>query len=267
MSKELSDAEIKAILEKIRSEYREQGKLNPKSFDLAGFEKRYLQVLQYRTSVTKFLNEEIVFLEQLKSKMKSIVQKKELQKAETLNRILDENMERLSSYPKIDFHALAKPEIRYFYGALNEFCERDFPALLSIFKGTPDYAFVQEPLLQIERVGMSRRGLPSIRIQDYIKLMMDSNGSVVQMEKHTQSLLKESSFALKNLSDNITKIITQNKMNLDRTVSLDQKSESRSYDQYNGKSIGECLDIINFRAKKIIQDFRMGSLVGLQEDQ
>ncbi len=80
MSKELSDAEIKAILEKIRSEYREQGKLNPKSFDLAGFEKRYLQVLQYRTSVTKFLNEEIVFLEQLKSKMKSIVQKRSFKK-------------------------------------------------------------------------------------------------------------------------------------------------------------------------------------------
>ncbi len=31
--KELSEAETKAILEKIRSEYREHGKLNPKAFD------------------------------------------------------------------------------------------------------------------------------------------------------------------------------------------------------------------------------------------
>lgn len=74
--KELSEAETKAILEKIRSEYKEHGKLNPKAFDQSGFEQRYLQILKLRGNITKFLTEEVTFLEQLKSKFQELAAKK-----------------------------------------------------------------------------------------------------------------------------------------------------------------------------------------------
>jgi len=263
MKKELSDSEIKAILEKIRAEYRDNAKLNPKSFDLAGFEKRYLQVLQLRTSVTSFLSEEVAFLEQLKAKIKSLAEKKELQKAETLNRILDENMERLSSYSKIDFHVLAKPEIKYFYGALVDFCNKELPVLLHIFKGTPEYSQLQDPIMNVERVGLTRRGLPSVRIQEFIKQLMDSNGNSSQMERFSQVLLKETSLSLKALIDIFGKILNEQRILGDSITKLNEKQDPHAHALYNGKSYSFCIESIRDKCKKIIMDFRMSAIVGL----
>jgi len=265
MPNQLTDAEIKSILEKIRSEYRENAKLNPKSFDLAGFEKRYLQILQMKGNITQFLNEEVLFLEQIKTKIKQIAEKKEIQKAETLNKIMDDNLERLSAYPKIDFHALAKPEMRYFYGAMVDFCEKEVPTLMYIFKGTPEYSQIQDPIMAIERAGLTRKGIPPVRIQDLIRQLMDSNGNMSQMERATQNLLKDTCISLKGLIVALERIQKDKRILPDKLIQLQEKLDPNAYREYQAKPFGETLQKILEKTKKIIRDFRMNAIVGLEE--
>ncbi|TGN19473.1 hypothetical protein [Leptospira idonii] len=263
MNKELSEAETKAILEKIRNEYKEHGKLNPKAFDSIAFEKRYLQILQMRGNIGKFLSEEVVFLEQLKGKFQEIVAKKEAQKAQTLNRIMDESIEKLANYKKIDFHPMAKTELRYFYGAMADFAETELPVLILIFKGTPEYSFLQDAVLQIERIGVIRRGLPSLKIQELIKSMLDANGNAILVEKASQNLLKEGCLALKNIYTSIQDLVSKNRINPDLMANINERDYPKAYATYGSRRFEVCLNRISEQCKQIIQDFRMNALMSM----
>ncbi|BDA80119.1 hypothetical protein LPTSP3_g30490 [Leptospira kobayashii] len=263
MNKELAESEVKALLEKIRTDYRENAKLHPKAFDIVEFEKRYLQILQLRGNITKFISEEVVFLEQLKSKYKELVAKKEAGKGETLNRIMDESLERLSKYSKIDFHPMAKTEIRYFYGAMVDFAEIELPVLLNIFKGTIEFSQIQDSIVQIERIGVTRRGMPSLRIQEAVKNFLDANGNTVMIEKVSQNLLKDGCFALKNLATSIHELVSKNRVNPDLIIRINEKDFPKASAEFNGRKFGESLDRVTERCIGIIQDFRMNALLGM----
>ncbi len=264
MSKELSEYEIKTLLEKIRSEYQEHGKLNPKVFDQTSFETRYLQVLRLRGNLSNFLSEEIAFLEQLKGKIQNLAAKKEAAKASTLNRIMDESMEKLEKYQKIDFHPVAKLELRYFYGAMVQFADTELPVLLNIFKGTPEYSFLQDSVLVLERIGISRRGMPSLKIQEVTKSLLDANGNPILIEKVSQALLRDGCIALKNVSQSIQDLTAKNRINPDLMVQVSDREYPKAHVVYGGKRFGRSLEMISERCKEIIQDFRMNSLLGME---
>lgn len=260
---ELIATEIAAILDKLRNEYREHGKLNSKAFDLAGFEKRYLQILQLRGNVGKFLTEEVGFLGQLKNKFQDIVAKKEAQKSPTLNRILDESMEKLSKYRRIDFHPVAKTELRYFYGAFVDFAETELPVLINVFKGTPEYPLLQDSVIMVERIGTSRRGLSSLKIQEVIKGLLDANGNPILIEKVSQGLLKDGCLALKKISQTIQDMTAKNRINPDLLIRVSDKEFPKAAEVYGSKKFGESLQLISERCLQIIQDFRMNALMGI----
>ncbi|EMF81697.1 hypothetical protein LEP1GSC188_2330 [Leptospira weilii serovar Topaz str. LT2116] len=193
----LQSSEIKAVLEKLRTEYSENSKKNPKIFDLKAFESRLTMILQQKGNLAQFLKDEIQFIETLKAKHKELEDKKQAAKGETINKILEEQEAKLKKYQRVDFHPLAKPEIRYFYGAILSFTETELPALIYIFKGTPEFAIFKDRITVIERMGISRRGMPSIRINEHIKALLDANGNQSAMEKDGQNILKEVCIALK----------------------------------------------------------------------
>ncbi len=264
MSKDLSEFEIKTLLEKIRSEYQEHGKLNPKAFDQAGFETRYLQVLKLRGNVSKFLADEVSFLEQLKGKFQEIVTKKEAAKGATLNRIMDESIAKLEKYSKIDFHPVAKAELRYFYGAMVQFAESELPVLIYIFKGTPEYTFLQDSVVTLERIGVSRRGMPSLKIQEVTKSLLDANGNPAVIEKVAQALLRDGCLALRQVAITIEDLMSKNRISADMLVQITDREYPKAYAAYSGKRFGRSLEMIAERCKEIIQDFRMNSLLGME---
>lgn len=67
----LQSSEIKAVLEKLRTEYSENSKKNSKIFDLKAFESRLTMILQQKGNLAQFLKDEIQFIETLKAKNKS----------------------------------------------------------------------------------------------------------------------------------------------------------------------------------------------------
>jgi hypothetical protein len=211
-------------------------------------------------NITRFLNDEVAFLEQLKAKHSEMLAKKEAQKGETLNRILDEAMEKLKKYDKIDFHPLAKTEIRYLYGAMREFGKKELPAILHIFRGTPEYKDLQDAIHTLEKLCIQRGGNFSPRIVEHIKALMDANGSQSLMEKETQELLKSTCIALDRIATLGTKLISENKVSDKLLMNMDEKEYPKSAD-YKGLTHKQALQSIIEYCNQFIDDFRMRSIV------
>ncbi|EPG73482.1 hypothetical protein LEP1GSC058_2896 [Leptospira fainei serovar Hurstbridge str. BUT 6] len=259
----LTDEELKKIVEKIRSEYREGAQQSPKLFDNKGFEDRYIQTLKHRGNLEKFLKDEVGFLEKVKEKHRELVERRNASKGDTINRILDEQEEKLSKYPRIDFHPLARTEMRYFYGAMTNFAETEYPVLIHIFRGTPEFSSFQDSLAMIERIGVSRRGMPSLRIAEHIKALLDANGNQSSMERDSQNILKEVSIALAKLMQTIKDCIEKNRVSDRMTVQVSEREFPKAAEAYKNLLFGIALEKIIVRVENIIRDFRMSELVGL----
>ncbi|RHX91813.1 hypothetical protein [Leptospira stimsonii] len=259
----LQSAEIKAVLEKLRAEYSENSKKNPKAFDLKAFESRLMMILQQKGNLTQFLKEEIQFLETLKAKHKELEDKKQAAKGDTINKILEEQEARLKKYQRIDFHPLAKPEIRYFYGAILSFADSELPALTYIFKGTPEFSIFKDAMTIIERMGVSRRGLPSNRINEHVKALLDANGNQSAMEKDGQNILKETCLALKGIITSIQDCMEKNRISETLSIKIDEKEFPKAAESYQNLVFGIALEKIIVRAETIIRDFRMAEITGL----
>lgn len=177
---------------------------------------------------------------------------------------MDESIEKLANYKKVDFHPLAKVETRYFYGAMLDFTETELPVLIYIFKGTPEYSFLQDAVLQVERIGMTRRGLPSMKMQEFIKTLLDANGNNIVIEKASQNLLKDGCIALKNITVAVQDLVSKNRINPDMIVQVNEKDFPNAHSSFGGKKFGESLTRITERCKQIIQDFRMNALMNME---
>ncbi|MCC5814713.1 MAG: hypothetical protein JJT78_08155 [Leptospira sp.] len=258
----LNEKEITEILVKIRSEYKTYAKENPKAFDAHGFEKRYLQALQMKMNITRFLNDEVAFLEQLKKKHQEIIAKKEAAKGDTINRIMDEAIERLSKYQKIDFHPLAKPEIRYFYGAMRDFGEIELPIMIHVFRGTPEYRDFQDNFHVLERIAIPRGHQPSPRMLEHSKALLDANGNQMLMEKDTQDVLKNTCLALNKMANMCRDLISKDRISTNLMVKIDERDYPKAVDfnQFNHK---EAVEKIILKCDEIIEDFRMKTIVNL----
>ncbi|UOG59990.1 hypothetical protein [Leptospira noguchii] len=259
----LQSSEIKAVLDKLRAEYSENSKKNSKVFDLKAFESRLTMILQQKGNLSLFLKDEIQFLETLKAKQKEIEDKKQAAKGDTINKILEEQEAKLKKYQRIDFHPLAKPEIRYFYGAILSFTETELPALTYIFKGTPEFSIFKDMISIVERMGISRRGLPSIRIGEHVKALLDANGNQSVMEKDGQNLLKEICIALKGIITSARECIDKKRISQTLSVKIDEKEFPKAAESYQNLVFGIALEKIIARADAIIRDFRMAEITGL----
>ncbi len=262
---DLSQVEIGKILSKLRTDYSTYSKENPAIFKSLSFEERYTQILKAKGSVENFLKDEIEFFEKLKNKHNEIKAKKEAQKGDTLNRILDDIEERLQKYPRNEFHPLAKKEMKYFYGALMDFVNGEIPGLNAIFRGTPEMSLFREMISNIERFGFSRKGLPSVGINEHIKSLLDANGSGAKMDRDTQNILKEVSMNLKNLVMTLSDCIEKKRISPTYILQINEKEYPEAYIKFGGKTALTVVESVIVKAREIVEDFRMDAIVGLKK--
>lgn len=264
MSEKLTQEEVQALLNKIREEYQKIGSVNP-SVKLHQFEQRYLLHLKERGNIEKFLSEEMIFLEQLKDRLKVRRAKREAAEAPTINKIIEENESRLTKYPKIDFHLYAKNEIKYLYGAISDFAQNDLQLLYKIFKGTPEIRLFDDYIFQIERIGSPKKGILSARINDHIQVLNIANGNHVKIEQESQILLRDSCIALKNIVQTIEDCLKGNKIRLSNEIIFHEKEDAHLSTNFNGITHGTAIQKIMQTASQIIVDFRMEGLLSLKK--
>jgi hypothetical protein len=257
---DLSDSEVKAILEKIRSEYNQYAKENPKMFRLLPFEERYTEVLRSRGNIQNFLHAEIEFLEKLKKIHQENVKKAEAQRHSTLDKIIEEQEQKIKHYPKIDFHPAARNDLKFFYGAIVEFVENELLLLNRIFKGTPEIRLLQDHFINIERVGVRYKNTPSVRILEHISTINNFRGNTSKIEQDTQIIIRDTCIALKNLILILEDILHKNRFHEEKTP-IEEKDSSKLKALYEGLNNSKTIQKIIDRCKGIISDFRMEGIL------
>ena len=139
----LSTEEITKVVAKIRQRYDEYifKYFKPKTVKFA-FEERYSEVLQKRMDISSFLMAEIEAIQELikreEAKVRAGPQAEEGRESLTdrVERIYQENLEKIRKYPEIEIHPTANEEIKRLVGALNTLDSEHWPRLLEILRDT-----------------------------------------------------------------------------------------------------------------------------------
>lgn len=258
---ELSSSEKEKILSKIRSEYKIYSNESPGVFNISGFEERYTQVLIAKGNVENFLKQEILFFEELKKKHNDLKTKRDLQKGETFNKIIEEQEAKISKYTKLEFHPMAKNELKYFAGAIQNFLEIEINLIYQIYRGTIEMNQFQDPILQLERVGLNKKGSFPVRLAEHVKILAIGNAS--KIEQDSQSIIKEGCFALKRIYDCIFETKEKTKFNFKLNFRFNEMLEKELYEQFHNRSFQDSLPMILDKINAIITDFRMKGIIGI----
>ena len=264
-SVDLSKDEISALLNKIRADYSDYSKENPKAFHILPFEERYTQVLKTRADLASFLKVEIDYLEKLKKIHNQRKEKMEIVRSSPMDRILEEQERAIQHYPYNDFHPQGRRELKFFYGAILEYAERELILLQKIFKGTPEIKNIFDPILSLERLGVSKKGIPSLKISEHIKSILATNGNPLRIEQETQNLIKDGCIALKVICENLDISIKNKLVSSTAILSSEEVEGSETFQEYAGKTYEEILKQIYEKSSKIIKDFRMEGILSIKK--
>lgn len=262
---ELSNSEIEALLKKIREEYKFYANENPKMFKLLPFEERYTELLRSRGNLSRFFHEEIAFLEKLKKMHKDQQAKIEIMKNSAIDKVIDEQEASIKHYRKMDFHPYARNELKYFYGAMIDYCNNDLLAINRIYKGTPEMRSIQDYIMVIERAGLTNRGMTSSRITEHIKIIAAFKGNLSKIEQDTQAIIKDCCISLKKMTIVLQETLDKNHVNVNQPMNIDEK-DSDTYKSFFGNlNFGQAVNKIIQDSNNIITDFRMDGLLDLQK--
>ena len=254
---EFSREEIEKIVTKIREEYTQYSLLHPSGFKILEFEIRYTQILKEKGDLKKFLLNEIEFLEKMKLLYETQKKKAEIIKSSPINRILDEQESFYSHFPKIEFHPYARREIKFFYGAIKQFVEREIYILEIIFKGTPEMKDLKDSITMIEKVGKVFRSAPSLRITEHMHSISARNGDPDFIEKDSQLIIKDTCISLKSLEEGVGQMLAQGRLSPAMVVTFAHDPSREFLETYRGLSFIDASAKICVSSKEIISAFRM----------
>lgn len=258
---ELNSSEKEKLLNKIRSEYKTYSLESSQIFNLKGFEERYTATLIEKGNLENFLKQEILFFEELKKKHNELKKKRELQKGETFNKIIEEQEAKISKYPKFEFHPMAKLELKYFAGAIQNFLEIEINLIYQIYKGTFEINQFQDSILQLERIGLSKKGTVPLRLMEHVRILASGNAS--KIEQDSQIIIKDGSIALKKIYDCILETKEKTKFNFKLNFKFNEKLEKELFDNFHNKSFESSIPLILDKIIGIITDFRMKGIIGI----
>ncbi len=258
---ELSNLDKEKLLSKIRLEYKTYSLESPSIFSLKGFEERYNHCLIEKGNIENFLKQEILFFEELKKKQIELKNKRELGKGETFNKILEEQEAKISKYSKFEFHPMAKLELKYFAGAIRNFLEIETNLIYQIYRGTVEINGFQDSILQLERIGLSKKGTVPLRLMEHVRILASGNTS--KIEQDSQNIIKDGCIALKKINDCILETKEKTKFNFKLNFKFNEKLEKELFDNFQNKSFESSLPLILNKILGIITDFRMKGIIGI----
>jgi hypothetical protein len=258
----LSSEEIDKLLLKLRERYREYAKKHNRSwFNVEAFEERYAMAVQNRMNLEGFILAEISNFEKVREKYESKKKKKEF--TSRVDRIMEENIERIKKYPEIEFHPMAGIEIKYFYGALSEFSVYYYPLLWTL---VTDFGFR-------DKIEMTGRKLDLLagphgkvhpkRINDHIYLLKEGK-SGLDIERDCSSYLRESAFILHEIIDMCDDIIELKEPHWEAPLTfeklyLESDRKKSIIEIFSGVTGYGAILAVKERAGDILEDFRLAA--------
>lgn len=261
----LSDLEIKELIEKLKDNYIEYGeKYSPKWFDFEKFNERYVFAIEKGMNLEGFILAEISAFEKLKDKYEKTKRAKENTFSKKVDRIIDENLARITKYPKIVFHKACGVEISHFYGAINDYTFAFFPILWYLMR---DHATRVE-LSRAEEI-LNAHAIPGLRknpkrIEDHILLIERPGIKEIDIEKDKNDYLRECAFVLHRVIDicNTALDTTMEEWNFPVNFSrlnIESSRKKAVLDNFRDSTGYGAILKVKEKAEEIIADFRLGA--------
>jgi hypothetical protein len=215
----LSPEEITRVVAKIRQRYDEYiyKYFKPKTV-LYAFEERYAETLQKRMDISTFLMAEIEAVQELIKREEARIaagpqeeQGKE-SLADRVERIYQQNLEKIRKYPAIEIHPTANEEIKRLVGALNKLDNEHWPRLTDILRDT---AYSRSSMSMVNMEGQLRYlGSPGIErvpgaLSRYLYHLNRFPRDYPAIDREEKEYILESAFFLHDLSEILARV-TQN---------------------------------------------------------
>ncbi len=250
---------------KLRTEYSEYAKkFTGKVFDIEAFEKRLGVAFNNHFDMNRFFFTEIGTLEQLKEKMDEKLGDKENPFLAKVDKILEDNVKKITSYPDYDFHLSASYELKKILGALKEFEKKEYLWVEMILKLEND-GFLLKLLDHFHRklhylIGETGRSYAP-RIEDHILLLDRPFRDTKKVEIDEKRFIKEIALFLNELKSDLIDILYENKLSYPQEVIPKEKLiyvEDSVKHMSKEKVIKSVINKINI----ILSDFRIHEFKG-----
>jgi hypothetical protein len=154
--------------------------------------------------------------------------------------------------------------LKYFFGAISNFVETDLQLLYQIFRGTAEINSIHDSIIQLERIGLNRKGQFPFRISEHVKILSGVGVNQGKIEQDNQAIMKEGCLALKHISMYLEDAAKNKKINMKLIFKFNEKDYPDLFKKYNGISFDTGAEMIIVNCANIITDFRMDSIVGLK---
>ena len=233
----LSPDEITRVVAKIRQRYDEYifKYFKPKTVKFA-FEERYAEVLQKRMDISTFLMAEIEAVQELikreEAKIAAGPQAEQGREslADRVERIYQENLEKIRKYQEVEIHPTANEEIKRLVGALNTLESEHWPRLTAIVRqtaysrGSMTMANMETRLRYLGSLGTD--GVPGALSRYHYHLNRFPR-DFPAIDREEKEYILESAFFLHDLSDILERIVANYP-----TLREEQKQGLRRIRQY-----------------------------------
>ena len=215
----LTPEEISRAVAKVRQRYDEYTIkfFKPKTLRFA-FEERYMQALKGRADISNFLLAEISAVEELVGREEARLeagedgQERKETIGERVDRIVEENLEKIRKYREVLIHPTAGEEVQRLLGALKALIDEHWPRLTETLRGSsygPGAAGLGPLESQLRYLGdPGREGAPSglSRYLYHLNRFPRDYGAIDREEKE---YILESAFLLHDLSDILGRVLEQ----------------------------------------------------------
>lgn len=257
----LSQNEIHTLIEKLRAKYLDYAeKFNPKWFSIDAFEDRMQMALRNRMNLEAFILAEISNFEKIKEKYES--QKNQTSFSDKVDKIIEEQLEKIKKYPYIDIHPRAGIEIKHLYGVLIDISSNYFPIFWSIIQDSSLRNRLHILEEELSNLAAPRKNNLSKKVEDYYLLVSRPRVSDLEIEKGQNNLLKESAFVLHKIVDYCEEALNSQDSTLEMPVqfnktyfSPDRKKKIMELFS-NSTGYGAVLKIKEL-AENVLNDFRL----------
>ncbi len=257
----LSEKEIDLLIKKLREKYRKNAmKYNTSHFNIEAFEDRLQMALRNKMNLEGFLLAEVSNFEELKGK----IEKKEPEKPFTLhvNKIIEENIERIKKYKEIKFHPLASLEISHFYGALSEFALNYFVILWSVISDAEQKNILNEFDEALSFLAIPRGNKHPKRIEDHALILSRKERREIEIEKDKNEYLKVSAFLLHEIIRFADKQLDARNVEWETPLRFDKlyvegQRKGIIINIFSGMTGYGAILMVKERASQIINDFRL----------
>jgi len=213
----LTPEEISRAVAKIRQRYDEYiyKYFKPKTLKFA-FEDRYMQALKSRADISNFLLAEISAVEELvgreEARLESGAPAEEHKESisERVDRIVEENLQKIRRYPEVAFHPSASEEIRRLLGALKTLVDEHWPRLSAILRDS-SYGRGSTAMVQLESQlrylgDPGRDGVPS-GLSRYLYHLNRFPRDYPAIDREEKEYILETAFFLHDLGEILERVI------------------------------------------------------------